>query len=262
MVEVLQNKNLATRFQILVEIAAMQPNIQQRHIAKKLNVTPQAVSDYIKQMLGAGLLTSDGRSRYRVSNDGVNWIIKTLRELKAYNSFARKAVTGNSVCAALADCDLTGGQTVGLEMKDGLLFATKRVGRGARGRVVADVKQGDDAGITDIEGIVPVSAGRITILSMPGIQRGGSGKVDLKVLDSELKDRAFIGALGIEAQVVLRKAGIKFYLYGAAEAAVEAAQSGLMPLLLCVEDEVSRLVGKLEEDKIGYELIDIEKEIE
>ena len=72
MVEVLQNKNLATRFQILVEIAAMQPNIQQRHIAKKLNITPQAVSDYIKQMLGAGLLTSDGRSRYRVSNDGVN----------------------------------------------------------------------------------------------------------------------------------------------------------------------------------------------
>jgi len=97
---------------------------------------------------------------------------------------------------------------------------------------------------------------------MPGIQRGGSRKVDLKLLDSELKDRAVIGALGIEAQVVLRKAGARFYLYGAAEAAVEAAQSGLRPLLLCVEDEVSRLVKRLEEENIGYELIDIEKEIE
>ena len=262
MVEVLRNKNLATRFQILVEIAAMQPNIQQRYIAKKLDVTPQAVSDYIKQMLSDRLLTSDGRSRYRVSNDGVNWIIKVLRELRAYSSFARKAVTSSSVCAAIAGSDLSGGQTVGLEMKDGLLFATKRVGRGARGRVVADVRKGDDAGITDIEGIVPVSAGRVTVLSMPGIQRGGSRKVDLELLDGKLKDRDIIGALGIEAQVVLRKAGIDFYLYGTAEAAVEAAQSGLSPLLLCVEDEVSRLVGKLEEESIAYELIDIEKEIE
>jgi len=259
MVEVLQNKNLATRFQILVEIAAMQPNIQQRHIAKKLNITPQAVSDYVKRMLADGLLTSDGRSRYRVSNEGVNWIIKVLRELKAYSSFARSAITGSSVCAALADCDLSGGQPVGLEMKDGLLFATRRIGRGARGRVVADVKQGEDAGITDIEGIVPVATGRVTILSMPGIQKGGSSKVDLKLLDSELKDRVFIGALGIEAQVVLRKAGVGFSLYGAAEAAVEAAQSGLRPLLLCVEDEISRLVKRLEEENIGYELINIEK---
>jgi len=259
MVEVLQNKNLATRFQILVEIAAMQPNIQQRHIAKKLNITPQAVSDYVKRMLADGLLTSDGRSRYRVSNEGVNWIIKVLRELRAYSSFARSAITGSSVCAALADCDLIGGQAVGLEMKDGRLFATRRIDRGARGRVVADVKQGEDAGITDIEGIVPVATGRVTILSMPGIQKGGSRKVDFKLLDSELKDRAFIGALGIEAQVVLRKAGVRFSLYGAAEAAVEAAQSGLRPLLLCVDDEMSRLVKRLEEENIGYELINIEK---
>jgi putative transcriptional regulator len=42
MVEILQNKNSATRFQILVEIAASGPNIQQKDIATKLGVTPQA----------------------------------------------------------------------------------------------------------------------------------------------------------------------------------------------------------------------------
>jgi predicted transcriptional regulator len=36
------NKNLATKSQILVEVAANQPNIQQRAIANKLDVTPQA----------------------------------------------------------------------------------------------------------------------------------------------------------------------------------------------------------------------------
>jgi len=47
-VEILRNKNLATRFQILVEIAASQPNIQQKNVARRFNLTPQAVSDYIK----------------------------------------------------------------------------------------------------------------------------------------------------------------------------------------------------------------------
>ena len=51
MVEILRNKNLATRFQILVEIARSGPNIQQRDIAGKLGVTPQAISEYIKQMV-------------------------------------------------------------------------------------------------------------------------------------------------------------------------------------------------------------------
>ena len=48
MAEVLRSKNLATKFQILLEVAANQPNIQQKDIAGKLNITPQAVSGYVK----------------------------------------------------------------------------------------------------------------------------------------------------------------------------------------------------------------------
>ena len=51
MVEILQNKNSATRFQILVEIAASGHSIQQKSIAVKLGVTPQAISDYIRQLV-------------------------------------------------------------------------------------------------------------------------------------------------------------------------------------------------------------------
>jgi len=82
MAEVLRNKNLATRFQILVEIANSGPNIQQQDIAKKLYVTPQAISDYTRQLVDEGLLISDGRSKYRLTSEGVNWVIKTLRELR------------------------------------------------------------------------------------------------------------------------------------------------------------------------------------
>jgi len=37
MIEVLRNKNMTTKFQILVEIADSGPDIQQREIARKLS---------------------------------------------------------------------------------------------------------------------------------------------------------------------------------------------------------------------------------
>ena len=109
MVEILRNKNLTTRFQILVEIANSGPNVQQRDIAERMGVTPQAVSDYITRLIKEGMLSSEGRSYYTVTSRGVNWIIKALRELHTYNDFVRRAVNNISVCAAMAESDLTWG---------------------------------------------------------------------------------------------------------------------------------------------------------
>lgn len=257
MVVILRNKNLATRFQILVEIAHSGPNIQQRDIAQKLDITPQAVSEYIRQLTKDVLLTSDGRSRYKVTNDGINWIIKVMKELRSYGSFIEQAIANISVCAAVADCNLAQGQTVGLEMKEGLLFATDQVGAEARGIAVSDVRKGEDVGVTSIEGIVALQIGEVTILKVPGIQKGGSGKVDLNRLGTEVKGRAVIAAVGIEALVALRQVDASFFMYGAKEAAIEAAQSGLQPLVVCVEDETSGLIKRLEEENIGYELVDL-----
>jgi len=251
---------MATRFQILVEVANSGPNIQQQDIAKKLDVTPQAISDYIAQLTKEGMLISEGRSRYKVTNEGVNWIIGELRELRSYNIVVEKAVTNISVCTAVADCNLTKGQKVGLKMKDGLLFATDRVGEGAKGISVSHASKDEDVGVTNIEGIVALQVGKITILRVPHIQKGGSRKVDLNRLEREIKNRPVITAIGIEALVALRKVDTKFYVYGATEAAIEAANSGLNPLVVCVEAETSALIKRLEEEKISYELFDIEQD--
>ena len=108
MIEILRNKNLTTRFQILVEIANSGPKIQQRDIARQLDITPQAVSEYIAQLTKDKMLTSEGRSSYRVTNEGVNWIIKSLKELNSYSTFIQQAVTSMSVCTAIAESDLPG----------------------------------------------------------------------------------------------------------------------------------------------------------
>ena len=261
MAQVLRNKNLLTKLQILVEIAANQPNIQQRDIARRLNITPQAISEYIKELIKEGSLTSEGRSRYKVTTEGVNWVLKTLRELWSYSLFVAKAVTNISVSAAMADCNLSQGQTVGLKMKDGLLFATNTMGEGARGIVVSDAQEGEDVGVSEIEGIVELDIRKITILKVPDIQGGGSKSVDLTRLKKEISNRGLVGAIGIEALVVLRQIDTEpDCFYGVKEAVVEAAYTGLSPAVVCVDSQTSELLQRLEEENIGYELIDLRKD--
>lgn len=258
MVEILQNKNSATRFQIMVEIAASGPNIHQRRIAAKLGISPQAVSDYIRQLADEGMVDSTGRYSYRVSVKGVNWMLKTLRELGDYVAEATRAVTNITVCAAVAESDLKQGQAVGLKMKEGFLFASDKLEVGARGIAVSAARQGEDVGISSIEGLVELTRGKVTVLEVPTIQEGGSRQTDLKQLKAHLgKDRK-VGAIGIEALTALRKAGSgPDYLFGVADAAIEQSKCGLSFLIVCTSDALSGLIKKLQENGLDYEIMSL-----
>jgi putative transcriptional regulator len=258
MVEILRNKNLATRFQILAEIANSGPQIQQRDIAQKLEVTPQAISDYIGQLVKDGLLNVDKHAKYKVTNEGVNWIIKVLKELKDYSDYIVDAVTNISVSTAVAGSPLLKGQPVGLEMRNGLLVATGKIGPGARGVAFSDAQADEDVGIKDIEGIVELKSGKVTILKVPNTQRGGSRMVDQDRLKTLIREKQFIGAIGIEALVALKKSNAAMvHFFGVKEAVSESAQHGVSPLVACVEDEISGLIKRLEEGNLLYEFIDV-----
>ncbi len=92
MTELLQNKNSATRFQIMVEIAASGQNVHQKDIAAKLGISPQAISDYVQQLTNEELIEIVDRSAYKVSIKGVNWMLKMLREINDYISEAARAI--------------------------------------------------------------------------------------------------------------------------------------------------------------------------
>lgn len=255
--QILRSKNLATKFQILVEVAAHQPDIQQKDIAKKLELTPQAVSDYVRELVKQGWLVSDGRSRYRVTKEGVDWLLMGLREWQSYSTTVQKAVANISVCAAVADFDLSQGQRVGLVMRDGLLFATDNPNAVARGTAVSNAKKGEDVGVSGIDGIVLLDIGKVTILKVPGIRRGGSRNADLGRLRANIKETSLVGAIGLEALVALRRVGVEpACFYGVKDAVVEAAYSGLSPVVVCVDNDTSDLIRTLEEKDVNYELLD------
>ena len=258
MAELLQDKSQATKFQIIVEIAAGQPGIQQKEIASKLNISPQAVSQYIEKLIEEGFVTSDGRSRYCLTKEAVNWILKTLRELESYSSSVKKTVTNLTTCAAVAESDLKKGQTVGLEMEYGILVAKSISKQGAEGATIADARKGEDVGISNIDGIIPLERGKITIVIVPVIQKGGSNNVNLDRLKHITSRKRLYGAIGIEALITLRKIGIEpQYFYGVAEAAIEAARSGLPFLAVCTDDAVPELLKKLEDERLVYKLLDL-----
>ncbi|MEA3253850.1 MAG: winged helix-turn-helix transcriptional regulator [Chloroflexota bacterium] len=261
MAQVLKSKNLSSKFQILLEVAAGQPNVQQKDIARKLDITSQAVSAYVKELIDDGWLISQGRSRYRVTREGVDWILRMTRQLNDYSFFAGKVVRDISISTAIADDDLSEGQPVMLYMKDGLLFASADMGiKGARGIAVSGAREGTDVGVSGVEGMIKLEPGRITVCQVPSIPEGGSQNADLRRLKTEVARARVVGAIGIEALVALRRVGREpDYLYGVRGAAIEAAHCGLSFLVLCAEDEFRVLVQRLEEEKLNFVTIDLKK---
>lgn len=259
MVQILKSKNLSTKFQILLEIAANQPNIQQKDIARRMGITAQAVSEYVRELIKDGWLISQGRSRYSVTREGVDWILRMSRQLHSYSSFVSKIVADISTSTAIADADLTIGQPVSLYMKNGLLFASNIIGdKGASGIAVSEAIKGQDIGIRSVEGVIKLEINKVIIGKVPNVQDGGSRSTDLTRLGREVKEAKLVGAIGVESLVALKQIGIKpDYLHGVREAAIEAAYCGLPFLVVCSEDKVSVLVQRLEEEGLDYEIVDL-----
>jgi len=263
MAQILKSKNLATKFQIMVEIAAHQPNIQQKDIAPRLGITSQAVSEYVKELIKDGWLSSEGRSRYKVTKEGVDWILQMSRQLHSYAWFVSKAVADISATTAIADSDLSVGQPASLYMKDGLLFASEVIGgKGAKGIAVTEANKGQDVGIGNVAGVIKLQPAKVMIGKISNVQDGGSQSTDLARLKREVKEARLVGAMGTEALVALRQIGVKpDYVHGVREAAIEAAYCGLSFLVVCSEDKVSILVQRLEEENLGYQIIDLHQNL-
>jgi len=261
MAQILKSKNLATKFQIMVEIAAHQPNIQQKDIAPRLGITSQAVSEYIRELLKDGWLSSEGRSQYKVTKEGVDWILQMSRQLHSYAWVVSKVVADISTTTAIADSDLSAGQPSSLYMKDGLLFASKVMSdKGAKGIAVTEAERGQDVGIGNVEGVIKLEPAKLTIGKIPNVQDGGSRSTDLVRLKGAVKEATLLGVIGTEALIALRQIGVKpDYVHGVREAAIEAVYCGLSFLVVCSEDKVSFLLQRLEEENLDYEIVDLRK---
>ena len=263
MADIFEGRSVSTRFRILVEIASRQPSVQQKSVAGELGITVQAVSEHMKELIHVGYVVSRGRTRYSVTPQGVDWLLRTARELQAYSERVGSVVRDVAVSAALAGDDLDAGQKVALTMQDGLLWARpQRDGDPARATVVGKAAAGMDVGVRGIEGVIPLSPAEVLVATMPAVQDGGSRRVDGEKLRALVSRVQVVAATGVEALVALRLLGREPDCWWASSAAVvEAASSGVSCLLLCPETGLSRVSERLMDSGIAFSVVDVSSEL-
>mgnify|MGYP000300601518 CR=1 FL=1 len=260
MADVLSDKRSATRFRILVEIADRQPAVSQGEIADAVGVTTQAVSEYIRSLVEDGLVEKEGRSRYRVTKEGVDWLLRTADDVRRYADRVTDDVLGSvQEDAAIATGEISQGDTVTLEMREGLLHAIPGDRGPATGVATTDAAAGEDVGVTGFEGIIDLEPGSVTVYQIPPVRSGGSGHADLDALAAHAEDADLVLAAGVEGVVALRKAGSEpATVFGAGEVAADAASRGLQVVVVATADSVGRVTDPLRDAGATYEVADLE----
>ncbi len=244
--------------QILVEIAEHQPAVRQQEIAEKMGVTPQAISEYIRELVEEGMVSASGRGNYEVTKAGIEWVLANAESLESYARHIRRDIIQQvSVWTAIAAEDLKAGDEVGVSMKEGFLYAGKSP-HAATGSVVADARRDQDVGVAHLNGIIEHHEGTIQVCKVPRIQHGGSRKVKKEELRRITEGAGMVGAVGLEAWVALKSMGrTPDMFFGAREGVVEAAFHGIDCVIVIVDEEFTDFLKRLESVDLTYVIHDL-----
>ncbi|MFB6298474.1 MAG: MarR family transcriptional regulator [Salinirussus sp.] len=259
---VLDSKRDATRYRILIQIAERQPAVSQQEVADAIGITSQAVSNYLQDLIAQGHVDKQGRGRYEVTKEGVDWLISQTDTLRAFVDHVFEDVIGEvDVESALATAPVGEGERVSLSMRDGVLRATPGDAGSATAVAVTGGETGDDVGVTDFEGVVDYDLGTVTVVPVPTVRNGGSDAVDADAVSDLAADHDLLAVAGTEALAASHRAGLDPDVqFGTADAVREAATKGLDVLLLAVSDRLSTHTDTLQDGSIGYEVVDVSTE--
>jgi putative transcriptional regulator len=255
---ILRNKRDVSRFQILVEIAEHQPAVRQQEIAAMLGVTPQAISEYIRDLVDEGMIKAPGRGRYEVTREGIEWILQNAETLETFARHIRHDIIHQvSVWTAIAGEDLRKGDRVGVYMKGGLLYASRTL-TSANGEVVIDTPKGEDTGVSRLDGIIEHSESVVQVCKVPRVERGGSRKVQLDRLAEVMGTVSVAACVGLEAWVSLKKIGrVPDLYFGSREGAIDAALHGIPCGIVIVDEFFTDFLKQLEQAQLSYEIHDL-----
>lgn len=257
-IHVLRNKRDANRYQILVEVADRQPAVNQAEIADSLGVTPQAVSEYLNELIEDGHVEKIGRGRWKITPQGVDWLIAQTDDLREFTRYVwEEVIEQGGVESALAADDISEGEHVTLSMDDGILRAHAGSKGPATAMAVTDAAAGRDVGVTDFAGLLDFEVGHVAIVVVPPVHEGGSATIDESGLTIPIGRQDLIAVAGPEAiAVASRLEATPDIRFGTPVAVQEAALKGLDVLLITVSSELSRHTDRLREYDIPYEIIE------
>jgi len=249
---VLLSRKDTIRFLILSELM-VNPECNQRDIAKKLGLTPQAISEHFKEMVSEGFINVVHKGYYEVTRKGEEWMSRNLIDLHLFSEELLKKIYSKTV-VAIAKGKIAEGDSVRYWFGDGYIFAEKS----AKGNGVAltSAEDGEDILIKPTGSFEPPEKGEIVIVKVPGVAEGGSRKVDLDSFRELVKSRptSIVVAIGIEALVTCRKIRVEPIFFGAKDVCIEAAHHGSGVIVACTESMLNDLLRSLIEEELEFEI--------
>lgn len=260
--KIFKKKGELTRFQILSEIARNEPHLRQKDIANKLGITIQAVSENIKSLVEEGYVESGGgRFRYKITKKGIERIKREALALRNYSEEVLETMNSyKSVWPAIAEENLESGEEVGLYMRDGTLYASKKEAK-AHAEVLSSSLAGEDVALIGLGGTIELKPGNVVILVLPTINQGGSRSSDLdKIMEVYKKGFDRVGIMGTVSRALVDKLEINIdFEFATPQSTVAAAKRGLDVLIFAVGKMKNSITRRLDEEGIQYTLEDVRK---
>lgn len=261
----LRDRTAITRLLILAELQR-RPGATLSDVAQALGVTVQAVSVHARALATSGALQLTNGS-YGPTPKGLQSVHEGVRQLHEALSAVAEPLDVIQVTSAIAGAPVAVGQSVGLYMEDGDLAARPSGNAPSRGKARNAAKPGEEVIVAELQGMVRLDPGALTLVSLPGPAEGGIGRVDRPALRRLLQGRtpAKVGAHGTGARILARTlskegTGRLDFEYAADRAAFNAAERGLDVLLFVTRDrlpEVMEAVERLNADTLRRVPVDV-----
>ena len=235
-----------------------QPHMKQKEIAGTLGITIQAISRYFKKLSKEGLIeVGTERADYRLTSKGVAMLHEKVENMESYVRSMKHELKVDHAWIALATYPVKAGEQVGLITKEGIFYTvpTTDSSHEAVGTAIADANPGEDLGLKDLNGRVKLKQGKILVVKLPSIRKGGSRSTDLarvRTYYDEFKpDR--IGVMGAVGRAVLNKLGLKAdFEFGISHSAAVAASRGLNVFVLVVGRMVNRVIQEVDDQNLRF----------
>ncbi|MFO8051762.1 MAG: hypothetical protein R6V01_08710 [Thermoplasmatota archaeon] len=218
--ELLRNKSRLTKLQILLEIVLNDPG-DQRTISSAIEITPQAVSEYLRKMEQEDLVDLS-RKAPRATVKGVELLQSSLLRLKEFVDDNISKLSIIRSIDAIAFEDLCKGDDVGLFMKAGLLMAAASRESPSTGKAEHDADEGDMVSISDLSGVLELPPLCLFLLEITPARQGGSrDRIDPEKLGtrlSSISDKKGLGerpraaVMDLEAAGLMLRSGLRYDL--------------------------------------------------
>jgi predicted transcriptional regulator len=255
--QLLRDLKRNTEMLILVEMLKS-PSVRMKEIAERLDITIQAVSQYISAMKSQGLL-KERSGNLIPTRKGMQIAQEHFTSLKDFVDATLRTIAVIERTVAIAGCSIRKNQAVGLVMEDGMLMAYPGQKASSTGKALESAEEGDDVVVGQLEGIVDLELGRLLIVETPSELEGGSKSVDI----ARMKDRIDLFSPGllvagdpIGSALLMKTSGEFFTIHAPVASAMSAVSKGVDVVFSGTHESVDQLlqaVSSLRKES-GYEI--------